>query len=45
MLEYIKLGIGLYIGYTLASVIDKNLGAPTEKSIDILKTQIKKINK
>lgn len=43
MKEYIKLGIGLYIGYTLASVIDSNLGGVAQKGIDILKNQIKKV--
>lgn len=45
MKEYIKMGIGLYLGYTLASLLDKNLGGVTEKAIEVVKTYAKKINK
>jgi hypothetical protein len=43
MKEYIKLGIGFYLGYTVAQCLDKNLGGVTEKGIDIVKNIINKI--
>jgi len=42
MKDYIKLGIGFYIGYTVAQCLDKNLGGLTEKGINIVKEFIKK---
>lgn len=42
MKDYIKLGIGFYIGYTVAQCLDKNLGGLTEKGITIIKDFIKK---
>ena len=43
MKEYIKLGIGFYLGYTVAQCIDKNLGGVTEKGINIVKDFVNKI--
>lgn len=43
MKEYIKLGIGFYLGYAAAQCLDKNLGGVTEKGIDIVKNIINKI--
>lgn len=45
MKEYIKLGIGLYIGYTVASSIDKSLGGVTEKAINVVQNFVKNLNK
>lgn len=43
MKEYIKLGIGFYLGYTVAQAVDKNLGGVTEKGINLIQNFIKKI--
>lgn len=43
MKEYIKLGIGFYLGYTIAQALDKNLGGITEKGINLAKEFINKI--
>ena len=43
MKEYIKLGIGFYLGYTIAKCLDKNSGGVTEKGINIVKNFINKV--
>lgn len=45
MKEYIKLGIGFYLGYTIAGCLDKNLGGVTEKGINLLKGFVNKVIK
>lgn len=37
MKDYIKLGIGFYLGYTVAQEIDKNLGGVAEKAVNTIK--------
>lgn len=34
MKDYIKLGIGFYVGYTVAQCIDKSLGGVTQKALN-----------
>lgn len=40
LVEYIKLGVGFYIGYTAAKVIDNELGKFVKPVIDKLKERI-----
>lgn len=40
LVEYIKLGVGFYIGYTAAKVIDSELGKVIKPIIEKIKERI-----